>query len=565
VDTAFTGNLGARIAARSIAALAVATLACLGVTPATAKPGKGKSKAVAAKQAAKPKPKPVKAKKAKKASKAKAKRVKAKARGAKKPARKAAPTARATARVTHARPRAQAQRSGAPPRARAAGRSASATPRGRARARARRARRASRAVAPVAAASAGAAAESRAADRRAAERRAAERRAAARRAASRRARTPKPAAEPKLTAPVRAATRVIERVPGWFWVLLAAVGGLAVIGAAGSLFAGLRARRAERRRQEVMADVGLLQAALLPPVPAAVGALRLSTAYRPAQGPAAGGDFYDAFPLREGRVGLAIGDVSGHGQGALAQTALVRFTLRAYVEAGLEPRDALKLSQSVLEDKLGEEFVTVLLATYDPRSSRLTYAAAGHPPPLLRGGPPVAAVTAASAPLIGAGIGTGVRQTTVSLSDDTIVCLYTDGLVETMVGDRMLGQSELAGVLDSLGPEPTAQRLLDHVVEQADRVNDDIAVCLAQATTAGRVAPYLVEELEVVPRDLGQGIPERFLLACGVPAKDVREGVRSAEAVCEDFGSALLRVQRHERPPRLEVRAASIEGIITPS
>ena len=86
-------------------------------------------------------------------------------------------------------------------------------------------------------------------------------------------------------------------------------------------------------------------------------------------------DFYDAVALRDGRVGLIIGDVSGHGRTSIAQTALVRFTVRAYLVAGLEPRDALKLSQSALEDKLGDDFVTVMLAVFDPNSSTLTYAA----------------------------------------------------------------------------------------------------------------------------------------------------------------------------------------------
>ena len=83
--------------------------------------------------------------------------------------------------------------------------------------------------------------------------------------------------------PVRTVTKVIKRVPGWLWALLAAVAGLRSR-LATSIAAGLRARRADQQRREVMENVGLLQAALLPQIPAELAGLALSVAYRPAEG-----------------------------------------------------------------------------------------------------------------------------------------------------------------------------------------------------------------------------------------------------------------------------------------
>jgi hypothetical protein len=92
-------------------------------------------------------------------------------------------------------------------------------------------------------------------------------------------------------------TRVLREVPSGVWAGLLALGVLAAALAANAIVSAVRARRMTRQRETLRADVGLLQSALLPAVPARIAGVNVSAAYRPAGGPAAGGDFYDLFPL----------------------------------------------------------------------------------------------------------------------------------------------------------------------------------------------------------------------------------------------------------------------------
>ena len=176
---------------------------------------------------------------------------------------------------------------------------------------------------------------------------------------------------------------IVEVVPTPLRILVAGLVALAILLAGAAGLTLLRNRRLARQQRELLGRVGLLQAALLPEVPALVGALAASVAYRPAEGPGAGGDFYDVLPLAGGQTAVVIGDVSGHGRDALARTALARYTLRAYVEAGMEPGESLQIAGSVLAGKLEGDFITALIAVHDAGAGTLTYASAGHPPPIV--------------------------------------------------------------------------------------------------------------------------------------------------------------------------------------
>jgi serine phosphatase RsbU (regulator of sigma subunit) len=308
-----------------------------------------------------------------------------------------------------------------------------------------------------------------------------------------------------------------------------------------------RAKALERDREHLLQEVTMLERVLLPPVPEQLGTLNASVAYRPAAGPAAGGDFYDAIELGDGRIAVLVGDVSGHGPEALERTNAIRAELRVALETGSTPREALQTVGRCMPSMPTGMFATVVAAVHDPRAGTLTYATAGHPPPIVIGPGAHEPITVASSPPLGIGLPTGLRETTMTLRPGSVVCLFTDGLMEAHAGGRMLGRERLAGLVKGLAPDAGADALLDAVIAAADETSDDMAVFLLRATTAPSGASVYVEELELDADDAAAGVAERFLSAFGLSDKELArtaEDVRSAALVA---GRTVLRVTNDNR------------------
>jgi len=353
----------------------------------------------------------------------------------------------------------------------------------------------------------------------------------------------------------RTITKIVGVVPTPIRILIALLLALALAFGIRSRLTARRARRLERQRGQLLEDVGLLQAALLPVAPARLGPVGTTAAYRPADGPGAGGDFYDVFALADGQLGVIVGDISGHGRQALPHTALVRFTLRAYLEAGLSPRGALQTAGEVLERQLGSSFATVIVATYNPRERLLVYAGAGHPPPIVLGAgaarAPLEAVTVSSAPPLGTGMRTGTRQTIVAVPGRAQICFHTDGLTEARVGTELFGPRRLAEALAEIDDEGDAAQLLDRVAEQADRRPDDMAACVLRVEGEPTPPRVLYEEIELDRESAASARTERFLRACGVAPGEAAAVMRAAAAAASDTGHVVLELHRVDGEARV--------------
>ena len=347
---------------------------------------------------------------------------------------------------------------------------------------------------------------------------------------------------------LRVVRDIVHVVPPALRALLAGLVALSILLAGAAAMTFMRSRRFDRQRRELLGHVGLLQAALLPVVPALIGASRASVAYRPADGPGAGGDFYDVLPLAGGRTAVVIGDVSGHGRDALGRTALVRYTLRAYVEAGMEPHEALQVAGSVLAGKLEGDFVTALVAVHDAAAGTLTYATAGHPPPIVVSGAGFDPIVAATAPPLGVGASTGQRQTTLPFPRGATAFFYTDGLSEARTASGRLGDADLERLVRELGPGATAEQVIERVAKTAETMPDDAVACVLTAEEGAAIVRSRVEWLELSRSELHGPMLAGFLQECGLSVRAVRAAERDAIEVARESGGAVIEVRMGDRP-----------------
>jgi serine phosphatase RsbU (regulator of sigma subunit) len=274
------------------------------------------------------------------------------------------------------------------------------------------------------------------------------------------------AASTKASGPIE---RLVKVLPTAALIALLA---FAVVAAAMALNAYLQSRRARSlaaQRAALLSDVGVLQAALLPAVPASLGELQVSVAYRPAQGLAAGGDFFDVFTLSPERTGIIIGDVSGHGRESLIHAALVRYTLRTLMGEGHPFPEVLARADHYLTGELGDGFATVIICRYEHATGEFIWAKAGHEPPIIAGQPD--REEEAATPL-GLELGDTWPQFSRFLAPGERVCLFTDGLIESRRHGEQLGRAQLVSLVEQ---GLSAQELVQRVEADADECTDDLA------------------------------------------------------------------------------------------
>ncbi|WP_443080377.1 PP2C family protein-serine/threonine phosphatase [Streptomyces sp. SP18BB07] len=182
------------------------------------------------------------------------------------------------------------------------------------------------------------------------------------------------------------------------------------------------------------------------------------------------------------RLPLGTLDVQGHDMAAAALMGQVRMAVHAHATAGATPDQVLTRTDRDLADLNAGRFVSCLYAHLDLARHRATLAGGGHPPPLLRAPDGrTHPVDIRPGPPLGIGIGTPAYPlTTLSLGPETLLALYTDGLVEDPGTDIGRTIADLAHHLGESGDLPL-HRLVDDLVHHTHRTGrhtDDIALLL---------------------------------------------------------------------------------------
>ncbi|MFD5266546.1 PP2C family protein-serine/threonine phosphatase [Streptomyces sp. NPDC058335] len=240
------------------------------------------------------------------------------------------------------------------------------------------------------------------------------------------------------------------------------------------------------RRFEHNRDIAeTLQRALLTDLPTTPG-LRLAARYLPATyGLNIGGDWYDAFRQPDGSLITVIGDVTGHGLHAAVMMSQLRTALRAYAVDGGSPGVLLTRLHTFLHHLQPDLYATAVIARFQPGEPVLTWAAAGHPPPVLRDPDGrVRPLDAKPGAMLGIPLHQEIADHTVPLVPGSTLALYTDGLVERRAQGIDPGIERLAAALGSFGNgeldadlDGAAERILDPMLSDSER-DDDVCLLL---------------------------------------------------------------------------------------
>ncbi len=238
-----------------------------------------------------------------------------------------------------------------------------------------------------------------------------------------------------------------------------------------------------------------------------------------------GGDWHDAFVLRNGTTALVVGDVVGHGLEAAVAMGQLRGAVRALAPIG-SPSELLAHLDDFVDMLPAAGMATIAFVELDAATGRLRYACAGHPPPLVvspQGS--TRFLWEGRSPPLGSTVGDSRAEAADRLEPGHTIVLYTDGLVERRTESLADGLDRLVEVA-SCEAGASADALVGRIVDElADGAQDDVCVlALRLAPREGRrfayTFPATASELTVLRRALAD-----WLEKAGCPVDERRDAI----------------------------------------
>jgi serine phosphatase RsbU (regulator of sigma subunit)/anti-sigma regulatory factor (Ser/Thr protein kinase) len=288
-----------------------------------------------------------------------------------------------------------------------------------------------------------------------------------------------------------------------------------------------RARLIDELEREHQGAVALQRSLLPDRLPELIGA-PVAARYFPSKDEV-GGDWYDVIELGAGRVGLAIGDIAGHGIRAATLMGQLRTVLRVYALDGHSPGEVLTRVDRYLQSLYGRGMATAAYATFDLAGGQLAFASAGHPPPVICGeGRPSRLVDGPAQPPLGAVTYSMFKEQEMTLDFGDILLLYTDGLIEQRGIVLDAGLERLVKATEGArSPLEVCTQIVTQVV-YSQNSEDDIAFVALQRAAVGDEfllrRPALPSEIARARHSIrswlaAKGVTneeaEKFMLACG--------------------------------------------------
>lgn len=254
-------------------------------------------------------------------------------------------------------------------------------------------------------------------------------------------------------------------------------------------------RQHEEHRSEEMEQARRIQANLMPKTLPSVSGLKLETAYRPAEEVA--GDLYDVFPLPNGKMAVAILDVSGHGISAAMLTGIVKMSLHHRFSERTSPAEAIELvNADLLSCVIEGQFVTVCVGVWDRANRTWTYVGAGHAGGVLQSGGRAEHLPA-TGPLLGVLDSALWQNRMIPLRSGDRLFLYTDGVTEAGKPQDGLDAEGLEKILQFSRFLPMSQQIAMVMQEvekrNASRAPDDSTIVGVEVLSGEPAAPVAGE------------------------------------------------------------------------